>query len=335
MSTGRSTVELPKAHLHLHLEGSARPSTMAELAARAGLGAPDFATFDGWDGFLGNYITAVGCITSLDDLVRVCRELVEDEAAQGVRYTEPHVGIFGGGYVPRFGSADEVWAAIRDGFLTAAAVTGCEVNVVFASVRDLPPEAAEHAATFAAGHAHDGVVAFGLAGSEHAAPAGAFVRAAAIARDAGLLIAPHAGELMGAESVSEVLDELGANRIAHGIRAGEDDDVLARLAAEDVACDVCITSNVRLGVVRDVADHPLPKLLAAGVPVTLGSDDQLMFGSNVADEYTLARDTFGLSDEDLAAIARTSVRASGASPATKQRITAEIDAWLAAPPPGG
>jgi adenosine deaminase len=329
--TGRSLRSLPKAHLHLHLEGSARPETMYELATRAGLEARDYRSFSGWDDFLALYRHAIASVLTLDDLARLCRELVEDEAAHGVRYVEPHVGLLGGGYVPRFGSAEEVWSAVREAFVTASDETGVEVNVVVASIRDLPPTMAEEAASFAAAHAGDGIAAFGLAGSEHALPAAAFARAAAIAREAGLLVTPHAGELCGPESVVDALDELGASRIAHGVRASEDPDVLARLASEGVACDVCVTSNVALGVVEHVGDHPLPQLLAAGVPVTLGADDSLMFGSGVADEYELAREAFGLDDEALAAIARTSATASGASNATKVRILADIDAWLAEP----
>jgi adenosine deaminase len=101
------------------------------------------------------------------------------------------------------------------------------------------------------------------------------------------------------------------------------------MAEAGIACDVCVTSNVRLGVVTSVDEHPLPRLLDAGVPVTLGSDDQLMFESRVADEYALARDTFGLSDEALAAIARTSIDVSGAPAATKTRVGAAVDDWLA------
>ncbi len=289
MSTGRSLEALPKAHLHLHLEGSARPGTMAELARREGIEPPDFAAFAGWDEFLGLYRTAVACIATLDDLVRVCRELVEDEAADGVRYTEPHVGLFGGGYVPRFGDADEVWAAVREGFSDASAATGVEVKVVFASIRDLPVEMAERAAMFGAEHADDGVAAFGLAGSEHAADASDFAPAAAMAREGGLLVTPHAGELLGARSVVDAIEHLGADRIAHGIRAVEDPDVLRRLAAEGITCDVCLSSNVALGVVDAIERHPLPHLVASGVPVSLGADDRLMFRAGASDQYELAR----------------------------------------------
>ncbi len=123
---------------------------------------------------------------------------------------------------------------------------------------------------------------------------------------------------------------LGADRLAHGVRSVEDADVLARLAGEGITCDVCPTSNLKLSVVDDLADHPLPRMLDAGVPVTLGSDDQLFFGSQVAAEYEVARSTWGLSDDELAAIARTSARASGAPDQVTAQIAGGITAWLAA-----
>jgi len=323
----RDVRTLPKAHLHLHLEGSARPGTIAELLDAAGHDPHDFSQFGDWDGFLASYVRAISCITSLDSLSRLCRELVEDEAAEGVRYTEPHVGPHS--YALLYGcSADDALAAMVDGFRAGSTATGVEVGLVIGALRDLPPESAEDAASYAAENAGNGVVAFGLAGSEHVAGPELFARAAAIAREAGLLVTPHAGELAGPESVWGALDHMGAHRIAHGVRSVEDPELLARLARDGIACDVCVTSNVALGVVDSVASHPLPQLLAAGVPVTLGSDDQLMFGNRVADEYELARDAFGLSDETLAAIARNSVDASGATETTKARLRGEIDDWL-------
>jgi adenosine deaminase len=326
----RDVRALPKAHLHLHLEGSARPDTIREFREEAGLDARDHGAFEGWDGFLTSYMDAFVSVTSLEKVSRLCRELVEDEAAEGVAYTEPHVAP--DAYTLLIGcSADDALDAMLDGFAAGAAATGVEVGLVVAALRDLPPEEAESRAEFAAEHVDHGVVAFGLAGSEHLAGPELFTRAAATAREAGLLSVPHAGELLGPESVRGAIDELGAHRIAHGVRAVEDSTLLEHMAGAGIACDVCLTSNLRLGIVGSIEEHPLPRLLDAGVPVTIGSDDQLMFESRVADEYALARDAFGLSDEALAAIARTSVDVSGASEATKAQVRAAIDDWLRTP----
>ena len=146
-------------------------------------------------------------------------------------------------------------------------------------------------------------------------------------REAGLKIVPHAGETVGPESIWGALEALHPDRIAHGVRCVEDPALIARLAADGIPCDVCPTSNVRLNVVTSLAEHPLPRMIEAGVPVTLNSDDQLFFGSDIAGEYALARDVLGLSDGDLAAIARTSLRASSASPGTVSRALKDIDHW--------
>ena len=207
-----------------------------------------------------------------------------------------------------------------------AAETGIGWGAIVSHNRVLPAEQAERMATWAAEHAGRGVVGFGIAGDEAAVPPGGFARACAIAAEAGLLIVPHAGETAGPESVLAAL-ALGADRLSHGIRAVEDAELMARLAEEEVTCDVCPTSNVRLGVVDHIEDHPLPALLDAGVPISLGSDDQLFFGSLVSDEYAITRRTWKLSDSDMAAVARQSVLASGAPAPVKAGIMSAIDDW--------
>jgi adenosine deaminase len=315
---------LPKAHLHLHLEGSARPETVGELAARNGVALDDLRAFSTLPEFLERYALAVAAITKGEDLERICYELLVDEAAQGVRWCEPHVEPQL--YAPTIGSLDEVWGHMKAGFARAAERTHVGWGVVVGHNRALPVDQAESMATWAAEHRRDGVVGFGLVGDEQAAGPAPFARACAIAAEAGLLVVPHAGETVGPESVVGALG-LGADRLAHGVRAVEDRELLARLADEEVTCDVCPTSNVRLSVVGHVDEHPLPVLLEAGVPVTLGSDDQLFFGSQVAGEYEVARRAWGLSDTELADIARTSALASGAPKATKAGILSAIDDW--------
>lgn len=327
MTVTRDLAALPKAHLHLHLEGSARPATIAELAAREGIALTDLTAFSNLPEFVERYLIAVSTITRPEDLERVCYELLVDEAAQGVRWCEPMAAPYF--YAPAFGTVDEVWALMRSGFDRAAAETGIAWGVIVGHVRTLPVELAEHTAAWAAAHRDDGVVGFGIAGDEEKVGPEPFSRAFAIAAEAGLLCVPHAGESVGPESVRGAL-ALGAHRLAHGVRSVEDPELLRRLADERITCDVCPTSNLKLSVVGDLAQHPLPQLLEAGVPVTLGSDDQLFFGSQVAEEYEVVRQTFGLSDGELAAIARTSARASGAPAALKAEIESGIDTWLAA-----
>jgi adenosine deaminase len=175
------------------------------------------------------------------------------------------------------------------------------------------------------------VVAFGLAGDEARYSPEPFAEAFTIARDAGLISAPHAGELAGPASVRAALDALGAQRIAHGVRAVEDPALLARLAAEGVVLDVCPTSNLALGVVESLSAHPLPMLLHAGVRCTLNADDPLLFGPGLLEEYATARTTLALTDHQLAATARTSIEASGAPHTIVEKAITLIGDWLDTP----
>jgi adenosine deaminase len=326
----RDPLTLPKAHLHLHFEGSARPSTIEELAVRAG--AVDYrvpTTFSSFEEFNDAYLEMVQFITRPEDVARICCEIIEDDATQGVHYCEPQVApVF---YCERFGMTEtEVFELMRDAFVAAGREHGIEVGLLIAGIWPLPLEQTEAAARFAAANAGNGVVGFGLCGIE---PQGGYGRWSAIcdiARTADLLVIPHAGEFGPAGNVREAIEILCGNRVAHGVRAIEDPTVVQLLAEQRVVCDVAPTSNVVLGVFPELAGHPLPQLIDAGVPVTVNADDSLFFGSLVGEEYRVVRDAFGLTDKQLAQIARTSVDASGARPETKTRIHTAIDQWLEA-----
>jgi adenosine deaminase len=194
--------------------------------------------------------------------------------------------------------------------------------------RGRPPEEALALARLAARYAGQGVVGFGLAGNEARGAPEPYAEAFAVARAAGLISAPHAGEHAGPASVRGALDALGARRIQHGVRAVEEPALLERLAREEVCLDVCPTSNLALRVVGRLEEHPLPALLAAGVRVSLNADDPLFFGAGLLDEYTLARTALGLDDAALAGIAACSIRASGAPQATRSAALAGIRRWM-------
>ncbi|MFL5798843.1 MAG: adenosine deaminase [Actinomycetota bacterium] len=326
-SAGRSLRELPKCHLHLHLDGSFPRAWVRELAARQGMEfAPPPDGFADTDEFFRRYVEVPALVRTLDDLAAGCRALVESEAANGVVYMEP--GVEPQLYSPRLGSLDDVLSAMWDGFQDAAGATGVEVGCLIGVNTDFSVELAETVAAVAAARAGDGVVAFGTAGFVEPAGLHRFRRAVGVARSAGLRIVAHAGQTGGPESVTEALDELHPDRIAHGIHAARDPSVLSRLAEGGVVCDVALTSNVALRVVESYERHPLPKMLDAKVPVTLNADDELWFGSNIVHEYELARDVFGLSEEALASIALAGTRGTGASPTALERCSTGIEAWL-------
>lgn len=322
---------LPKAHLHLHLEGAMRPATLADRAAAYGVPVPVTRGFGSFTAFAGLYQAATEVLVTEEDLRRVVREVVEDSAADGAHWVEPQF------YPPRYegvlGTGSEVIDMVVEEGRSSADRLGVGFGLMISADRTRDPAAAEALARQAAEHAGRGVVSFGLANDEVVGPPERFGRAFAIAREAGLVSAPHAGELSGPESVRGALDVLGARRIAHGVRAVEDPDLVARLAEEGVCLDVCPTSNLLLAVVPSLAEHPLGRLVEAGVPCSIGGDDPLLFGPGLLEEYATARQVLGLDDAQLAFIARSGLEAAAHAPAELvASATAAVDAWLAQEP---
>jgi len=319
-------VALPKAELHLHLEGTIRPATAAELADRYGLPMPRTGTFANLAEFVGAYEAARDLVGTLDDLRRVAAELVEDAAAQGVVWSEVHV--VPPTYSGRLGPDEAVLEAVLDG-LAAGAGQGPAAGVIVGVNRGLPIEAAERSLRLAVRYADAGVVGLGLAGDEAGYPAGRFAEVFARARVAGLRALPHGGEAAGPESVRACVEALGATRVNHGVRAVEDPALVELLAERGITLDVCPTSNVALSVYPSPAEHPLPRLIAAGVPVTLASDCPLFVATNAVEEYRRAAEAFGLGRGELAAIARTSLTASSCPPDRRAPALAAVEEWAA------
>jgi adenosine deaminase len=323
---------LPKVELHVHLEGSVRIETVRDLADRDGATLPSALGPHGWSfagpsDFIEQYVALCSLMTSLDDLRRLGCEVTEDLAASGVRYAEAvftpsaHAASFG----------DDWYApleALLDGLAAGAREHGTIVRVTPDVVRDLGLDAAWRTLEVARRFADAGVVGLNCAGSEHTdiAPFGPVFRAA---KDAGLRSVPHAGEWAGPENVWRTLEHFLPDRIGHGVRSIEDPRLVERLAEDAIPLEVSPISNVATGVYPSLADHPFPQLRAAGVDVSLNSDDPAMFGAWIADVYEAARSAWGLTDEDLAAITTRAVRASFADEATKASIEGGIDAWIA------
>lgn len=343
-SAGRRDLRaLPKAHLHLHFTGSLRPATMRELADRHGVRLPDtLKTVDrghapelratderGWFRFQRLYDTARSVVRGEEDVRRLLLEAAQDDHAEGSGWLEIQVDPTS--YAPWLGGLTPAVEVVLDAARAASAATGVGIGVLLAANRTRHPLDARTLARLAAMHAGAGVVGFGLSNDERRGVTEEFAPAFRIARAAGLLSAPHGGELAGPESVRTCLDALGARRLGHGVRAADDPALLDRLAAESVTLEICPTSNVRLGVFDSLADVPLGAIRAAGVTVALGADDPLLFGSRLLEQYVAARDAHGFSDEGLAELARCSVLASCAPAETRARLLAGIDTWLASP----
>jgi len=338
----RDLEALPKAHLHLHFTGSMRHETLLELAARDGIHLPDSLVEDwppklsaadekGWFRFQRLYDVARSVLRTEDDVRRLVLEAAEDDVRDGGRWLE--IQVDPSGYAARFDGITAFTDLVLDAVCDARERTGLGIAVIIAANRTRHPLDARTLARLAAQYADRGVVGFGLSNDERRGSTAEFAPAFRIAERAGLMLAPHGGELRGPEHIRTCLDQLRADRLGHGVRSAEDPDLLTRVVDAGVALEVCPVSNVALGVYSDLTSVPLPELLAAGATVALGADDPLLFGSRLAGQYSTMRAAHDLTDDQLAGLARMSVQASRAPEATRKAILADIDAWLAAPEP--
>jgi adenosine deaminase len=319
----RDLAALPKTNLHLHLTGAMRPATVAELAGRHGITLPalDMGTLrdHAWSAFQHRYDAARDTVRSAADITRIVVEAAQDDAAAGGGWTELQVDPTS--YVERLGSYEAVLEAV----LAGAAAAPVPVGVVVASSWARSGAHALRLARLAARYAGRGVVGFGLSNDERLGRVADFVPACAVAAEAGLLIAPHAGFYEPAAHVAACVRLLGSGRIGHGLSAVHDAPTLALLAERGVALELCPASYVPLGVLDRPDSLPVRALLAAGVPVVIGTDDPLLFGAGLTAQYA----ALGLTDAQYAAVAGHSITASAAPPQVKERLAAGVAAWFA------
>jgi adenosine deaminase len=335
----RDVATLPKAHLHVHLESALRWPTLREIAAANGIPVPDRFGREPGEGGDGSASTGFeeffvhnglvrDCLRKDEDFFRLAVEFCADEAAQGIRYAE--VSFTAAAHGERLGDMDMPLAAVLRGLAEGQRRFGIECRVILDHSRRRPVERAWSTLRLAERYAADGVVAVGLAGDE-AFPGDPFVEVFAAARAAGLHVVHHAGEAAGAGSIRKAITTGRAERIGHGIRVLENEDLVEEVRRRRIPLEVCPSSNVALGFVSSLDAHPLPLLRGAGLMVTLNTDIPAMTGTSLAAEYAGVRDTFGYGDDVLAEIARAGVEASFAPDATKARLDAAIDAWLGGP----
>jgi adenosine deaminase/aminodeoxyfutalosine deaminase len=288
------------AELHLHLEGTVDRDTVRMLDPLAGREEVDRVwAFTDFAGFLECFKFVARRLRGPADYALVTRRMMEALHRQGIGYAEVTVGA---GVVQWLGyDFDSVWREIREAQKDAFGQWPVEIWWNLDAIRQLGPDHVMEIAKLTARYAGDGVVSFGIGGDEQRGPAHEFRAAYRYAKDAGLRLTAHAGETGGPESVRDALD-IGAERIGHGIRAIEDPDLCRRLREERIPLEVCITSNVRTGAVPSLEAHPIRRLVDAGVIVTLNSDDPGMFGCDLATEFRVAKEVFGLTGSELAAI---------------------------------
>ena len=288
------------AELHLHLEGTVDRETVIMLDPSLTRDEVDRVWgFTDFAGFLECFKFVARRLRGPADYALITRRMMEELSKQGITYAEVTLGA---GVVQWLGfNFDSVWRAIRAAQMEAQKQWPVEVWWNLDAIRQLGADHVMEIAQLTARYVDDGVISFGVGGDEVRGPASEFREAYRYAKDAGLHLTAHAGETVGPDSVRDALD-IGAERIGHGIRAVEDPDLLRRLREERIPLEVCITSNVKTGAVMSLEDHPVRRLVDAGVIVTLNTDDPGMFGSDLATEFRLAEQIFGLSPTQLAQI---------------------------------
>ncbi len=326
---------LPKAELHLHVEGTLEPEMMFELAARNGVALPYGSVeevraayrFANLQDFLDIYYRGMAVLRREEDFYELARAYLARARRDGVRHAE----VF---FDPQAHTARGVpFATVVEGLHRALAEAekeaGMTTRLIMCFLRHL--DAADAMATLEAALPYrDRIVAVGLDSSERGNPPSKFREVFERARAEGFLAVAHAGEEGPADYVREAVDLLGVARIDHGNRALDDPELVRRLAAAGIPLTVCPLSNLRLGVVERMEEHPLKRMMDAGLLVTVNSDDPAYFGGYVADNYRAVRDALGLGRRDLVALARNSFRAAFLDEATRARHLADLEAAAAA-----
>ena len=319
-----AAAEIPKAELHVHLEGTAPPDLIRRIAERNGLELPDglfaapdrFAYRDFLD-FLDTYDRAASVIRTAEDYRDITYEYLVKCAGEGAVYVELTASP---DHAKLVGLTDEQHIdGIARGIDDARDDAGIEGRILISCVRNFGVEPALEIARYAAERPHPYIVGFSMAGDEANYPAGDYAEAFGIAAEAGLGCTVHAGEWAGPESVRAALG-LPVTRISHGVRSVEDPPLVGELANRGTYLECCPTSNVVLDIYGTYEEHPLPRLREAGVRVTLGSDDPPYFGASIGGEYEICRVHFGYGDDDLRAITRTALDAAFCDEALKERL---------------
>src|SRR3954464_2089309 len=295
-------VAFPKIELHVHLEGTVRPETLLQIARRNDYALPCSTVeelralyeFRDFAHFIEVWILTTNALRTTEDFRQVVVDYAAEAAGHGAVYIE---GIFSPAERVRRGVGwDEIFSGYCDGADEARERFGVEVRLTPDIVRGFPLDEAAEVVQQAARYRARGVVGIGLGGLEAEFPPEPYEPVFALARDKGFASVPHAGEVAGAASVRGALDALGADRIRHGIRSVEDAGLVRELAERQIVLDVCPISNLRTRAVATLEEHPLPQLIAAGVPCSVSTDDPAMFDTDLTRELAVAR-TLGVSPQ--------------------------------------
>jgi adenosine deaminase len=325
---------MPKVELHVHLEGAIQPATLLTLAQRNQITLPAttveelraWYSFQDFSRFVEVYLTISDCLRTPDDVELIAREFLAAQAAQNIRYSEVTYTAFTHYYFRGLGFQEQL-AALNRARAWASAELGTDMGIILDIPRVIPAEAGLQIADWAISAMDDGVIALGLGGPEAGFPADKFREAFEKAHAAGLPAVPHAGETDGAASIWSVLNDLHAVRIGHGVRCLEDETLVETLRERQIPLEVCPSSNVCLGVAPGLAQHPLPRLMEAGLYLTINSDDPPLFNTTLTDEYLKVAETFGLNSKTIQQFVLNAARATLLPQPARENLEAEIRAW--------
>jgi aminodeoxyfutalosine deaminase len=321
---------VPKAELHLHLEGTVTPETLVELSARHD--APlDLAqaralfSYSDFTGFLLAFKAVTEHLRTADDYELATGRMLQRLARQGVVHAEVYVSV-GVVYYWRRCEFEPLFAGMERARIRAEAELGISAYWIFDAVRHFGPEETARVFRKAAElrPAFPSIVGIGIGGDERRTGSEPFRELYAEARAAGLRLTAHAGESVGPEGVWGALN-IGAERLGHALSAIHDPELMAVLAERQIPLEICITSNLRTGCCQRLDDHPVRRYFDAGLMVTLNSDDPALFSSDLDAEYLLAHDSFGFTREHLRELAANSIEASFLPPERKVAILRRIE----------
>ncbi|MDF1610369.1 adenosine deaminase [Hoeflea sp. YIM 152468] len=322
------THAVKKAELHCHIEGAASAALVLAQAEKYNSDISGFISeqqyvWSSFTEFLAAYDGAAALFRSAEDYALLARTYLQSIAAENAIYAEIFVSP---DHAAAAGLSSEAYfEGLAEGIAQAKASSGIECRMIIVGIRHLGPEKVEAAARLASTRPHPLITGFGMAGEERFGKVADFARAFDIARDAGLGITIHAGELAGPESVRDALDHVRPARIGHGVRASEDGALTRRIAEAGVVLEVCPGSNLALGLYPDIGKHPFDQLRRAGVKVTLSSDDPPHFRSSVGREYQMAADAWGYDTADLTSITRTAIKAAFVDEQTRSNLLGQLD----------
>jgi aminodeoxyfutalosine deaminase len=305
-------LSLPKADLHLHLEGSIDPATWVELRTRHGKPGTlseieQLYQYENFNGFLMAFKTVTEDLQSPEDYELITYRLMEKLKAENVLHAEVYVSV--GVCLWRKQDFDTIFEGLERGRTRGQRDFGTSLLWIFDAVRQFGPVEAQRVAELAVRYQGSGVAGFGIGGDEQKAGPELFRDVYAYCAKNGLHLTAHAGESGGPESVWGALN-LQAERIGHGLTAWHDSELVEELSTRQIPLEICLTSNVRTGCCRTLADHPVRNYFDHGIMITLNTDDPAMFATSLAREYQLAQNAFDFTDEHLRELARNSFEAS-------------------------